>query len=267
MRALDDAVAPADAAVMSEIQRFQSFDGAAIAWRALGEGRPVLLLHGFLASAESNWFLPGIARTLADAGHKVIAPDLRGHGASDAPVDTAAWPADVLARDQLALIEHLGLTQYDLVGYSLGARTAVRMMTRGARPQRLVLAGMGAEGLMAAGERAAMFEDAIRHGDQARDPRAGRRVRAMMAAGGLKPEAMLGVLNAFVPTSAQAIATIAAPTLVIAGQRDNDNGSVEALADLLPAGRAARTPGDHISAVMEPALAQAIVGFLARVPD
>ncbi|EJL37028.1 lysophospholipase [Caulobacter sp. AP07] len=251
---------------MSDLHRFQSFDGVSIGYRTLdgsgGDGWPTLLLHGFLASAEANWFLPGIAAAIAAAGRRVIAPDLRGHGRSDAPTDPAAWPADVLAMDQEALVAHLHLKDYDLVGYSLGARTAVRMLARGARPRRLVLGGMGDSGLMAAGARAAMFEDAIRHGEAARDPRAGRRVQAMMAAGGLKPEAMLGVLGAFVATPAEAIARIDVPTLVVAGQRDDDNGSAEGLAALMPDARATRVPGDHLSAVMEPALATEIVEFL-----
>jgi pimeloyl-ACP methyl ester carboxylesterase len=247
---------------MTDLHRFQSFDGVSIGYRVLGEGWPTLMLHGFLASAEVNWFLPGIAAAVAAAGRRVIAPDLRGHGRSDAPTDPAAWPRDVLAMDQAALIAHLHLSDYDLVGYSLGARTAVRMLARGARPRKLVLAGMGDRGLMEAGARAAMFEDAIRHGDAARDPRAGRRVRAMMAAGGLKAEAMLGVLASFVATSAEEIAAIDVPTLVAAGRRDDDNGSVEALAAMMAAGRAVRVPGDHLSAVMEPALASSITEFL-----
>jgi pimeloyl-ACP methyl ester carboxylesterase len=254
---------------MSDLHRFQSFDGVSIGYRTLGgsagEGWPTVLLHGFLASAEANWFLPGIAAALAAAGRRVIAPDLRGHGRSDAPADPAAWPSDVLAADQEALVAHLHLQDYDLVGYSLGARTAVRMLARGAKPRRLVLGGMGGmgdSGLMAAGARAAMFEDAIRHGEAARDPRAGRRVQAMMAAGGLKPQAMLGVLSSFVATSAEEIARIDVPTLVVAGVRDDDNGAIEALAAMMPDARAVRVPGDHLSAVMEPALAGEIVGFL-----
>ena len=247
---------------MSDLHRFQSFDGVSIGYRTLGEGWPTLLLHGFLASAEANWFLPGIAAAIAAAGRRVIVPDLRGHGRSDAPTDPAAWPRDVLAMDQEALIAHLNLKDYDLVGYSLGARTAVRMLVRGAGPRKLVLGGMGDSGLMAAGARAAMFEDSIRYGDAAQDPRAGRRVHAMMAAGGLKPEAMLGVLASFVATSADEIAAIDVPALVVAGQRDDDNGSVEGLAGMMADARAARVPGDHLSAVMEPGLAEAIVGFL-----
>jgi pimeloyl-ACP methyl ester carboxylesterase len=251
---------------MADLHRFQSFDGVSIGYRTLGgpggEGWPTLMLHGFLASGETNWFLPGIAAAVAATGRKVIAPDLRGHGRSDAPTDPAAWPRDVLAMDQEALIAHLHLSDYDLVGYSLGARTAVRMLARGARPRKLVLGGMGDSGLMAAGARAAMFEDSIRHGEAAQDPRAGRRVHAMMAAGGLKPEAMLGVLTSFVATSAADIAGINVPTLVVAGARDDDNGSVEGLAGMMPDARGARVPGDHLSAVMEPALAEEIVKFL-----
>ena len=251
---------------MSDLHRFQSFDGVSIAYRTLdgsgGDGWPILLLHGFLASAETNWFLPGIAAAIAATGRKVIAPDLRGHGRSDAPTDPAAWPRDVLAMDQEALVAHLHLTDYDLVGYSLGARTAVRMVVRGARPRKLVLGGMGLSGLTAAGARAAMFEDSIRHGEAAQDPRAGRRVHAMIAAGGLKAAAMLGVLGAFAPTPPEDLERIDIPTLVVAGVRDDDNGSVEGLAALMPDAEGARVPGDHLTAVMEPALTNEIVGFL-----
>jgi pimeloyl-ACP methyl ester carboxylesterase len=245
-------------------ERFKSTGGVEIAYRAAGEGRPALMLHGFLASAELNWIGPGIADKVVAAGFRVIAPDLRGHGGSDAPVDRASWPMDVLADDQLALIDHLGLTDYDLVGYSLGARTAARMMVRGARPRRAVLGGMGASGIMEAGARAAMFEDCIRNGEHAQDPQAGRRVQFMIRQSGLKPEAMLGVLASFAPTSEADLRNIPTPTLVACGQNDQDNGSPEDLAALLQRGEALRIPGDHLSAVAEPKLAEAIVGFLGR---
>lgn len=247
---------------MSARLTFPSFDGREIAVHTLGEGRPTVLLHGFLASAQLNWFAPGIAQTVVDAGRRVIAPDLRGHGESAAPGEPEAWPADVLARDQLALIAHLDLTDYDLVGYSLGARTAVRAMVNGLTPARVVLGGMGESGVCEAGARAAMFEDSIRHGEAARDPRAGKYIRRIMAERGLSADAMLGVIASFAPTSVEELGRLQAPTLVVSGNEDEDNGSAEDLAARLPHGTALRIPGDHLTAVAEPALARAIVAFL-----
>jgi len=241
---------------------FASFDDAPIAVHELGEGRPTLMLHGFIANAELNWVLPGIAAKVAAAGRRVIMPDLRGHGASAAPTDAAAWGPDILAKDQEALIAHLGLTDYDLVGYSLGARTAVRMLVRGARPGRVTLGGMGDSGIMQAGARAAMFEDSIRNGEAAADPRAGKVIQARIRQGGFKPDALLGVLASFVPTTEADLAALDLPILAVCGENDADNGSPERLAALLPRGEAARVPGDHLSAVGEPALAEAIVRFL-----
>ncbi|MFO1013210.1 MAG: alpha/beta fold hydrolase [Caulobacteraceae bacterium] len=242
---------------------YASFDGARIALHTLGDGRPTIMLHGFLANAQSNWFGPGIAQLLAAEGRQVIAPDLRGHGQSAAlPASSHDWPGDVLVDDQLCLIERLGLADYDLVGYSLGARTAARMMVRGARPARCVLGGMGASGILEAGDRADMFEDAIRNGENAKDPRAGRRIQRMLTEGGLSAEAMLGVIASFVPTTWADLAGIPVPTLVVSGLDDHDNGSPEDLARVLPRGAVVRVSGNHLSAVTDPALARAIADFL-----
>ena len=246
--------------------RFDSFDGVGLSYQMMGVGRTVVLLHGFLSDATKNWITPGVASRLVEAGFRVVAPDLRGHGASDAPSDPALWPADVLVDDQVALLAHVGLTDYDLAGYSLGARTAARLMVRGATPRRAILGGMGASGVTQAGGRAAMFEDAIRHGEAGKDPRAGRRVQALLKQGGLNPEAMLGVLSSFVGTHPWELASIATPTLVVAGRDDQDNGSAQALAAMMGDAHALQIPGDHISAVSEPELSRTIVQFLTA-PD
>jgi pimeloyl-ACP methyl ester carboxylesterase len=243
-------------------RQFDSFDGQSIAYQVLGRGRPTLMIHGFLADAELNWFRPGLAAAVSALGRQVIAPDLRGHGRSAAPEDPESWPADVLVKDQEALIATLGLTDYDLVGYSLGARTSARLMVRGARPAKAVLGGMGQSGIMQAGDRAAMFEDAIRHGAEAADPRSGRAVQAMMAQRGLKPQAMLGVLASFVTTTAEDLESIPVPTLVVSGADDHDNGSAVDLAARLPRGQARIVRGDHLSAVGDPSFAEALTQFL-----
>jgi pimeloyl-ACP methyl ester carboxylesterase len=131
-----------------KVEHFTARDGTRLAWRELGEGRPLLLIHGYFSNAWTNWIRYGHAETIAAHGIRVIMPDLRGHGDSDKPHDPAAYPPDILADDGLALVDHLGLADYDLAGYSLGGRTSVRMLAKGARPRRAVLTGMGLDGIL-----------------------------------------------------------------------------------------------------------------------
>src|SRR3954470_4052315 len=119
---------------MATTHSFDAPDGVRLAWHEVGEGPPVLLLHGLFSNAETNWIRFGHAAAIAGRGFRVIMPDLRAHGDSAKPHDAGAYPPDVLAHDGLALIAHLGLTDYDLGGYSLGARTSVRMAIMGAVP-------------------------------------------------------------------------------------------------------------------------------------
>lgn len=244
--------------------RFASFDGARLSYRIEGQGRPVVMLHGFLANSRFNWIEPGLAKAIADAGFAAIMLDLRGHGASDASQDPAAYPSDVLARDVEALLQRLALTDYDLVGYSLGARTAVRVLVRGAQPRRCVLGGMGDSGILGSAARAAFFAEAISKGDASQHPQAAKIIHAMIARGKLNPKAMLNVLNAQVQTTPAELARIETPILVVSGSEDNDNGEAEGLAKLLKNAVAQRVPGNHLSAVQAPELAQAITAFLKR---
>ncbi|MVV70791.1 alpha/beta fold hydrolase, partial [Escherichia coli] len=93
-----------------EPQFFESIDGARLAWRELGEGRPVVLIHGYFSDATTNWIKYGHAEKIAAVGFRVIMPDLRGHGSSAKPHDAASYPPDVLMQDGKALVAHLGLT-------------------------------------------------------------------------------------------------------------------------------------------------------------
>ena len=126
---------------------FPGFGGTRLALHRMGEGRPLVMLHGLFSSAEMNWIKWGHAERLANAGFECLMADLRAHGQSDAPHDPAAYPDDVLARDLSALVGYLGLDDFDLCGFSLGARTSVRGVIAGLKPRRLVLGGMGLEGL------------------------------------------------------------------------------------------------------------------------
>ena len=91
-----------------------------------GEGPPVLLLHGY-PQTHLMWhhLAPELART-----HTVVAPDLRGYGASAKPVssaDHATYSKRAMAADQVGLMRELGFDRFDVVGHDRGARVTHRM--------------------------------------------------------------------------------------------------------------------------------------------
>ena len=247
-----------------QTQRFESFDGTTLAWREMGEGRPVVLIHGYFSDADTNWIKYGTAAKLVNAGFRVIMPDLRAHGDSAKPHDAAAYPRDALAQDAEALIAHLGLTDYDLGGYSLGARTVVRVLARGIAPapRRLIVSGMGLEGLLDTGKRAAHFRHVLTNLGKHERGSGAWMAEAFLKTTGGDPAALLRVLDTFVDTSRAEVAAITQPTLVLAGIDDDDNGSHEELAALLPAATLREIPGNHMSAVTRAELGEAIVSFL-----
>jgi pimeloyl-ACP methyl ester carboxylesterase len=245
---------------------FAAADGVDLVWRETGEGRPVLLLHGLFSDADTNWIRFGHAAEIASRGFRVIMPDLRGHGLSDAPHAPAAYPRDILARDGLELIAHLGLRDYDLGGYSLGGRTAVRMVVGGARPRRLVVSGMGLDGLLDTGSRSAHFKAVLEGLGRHERGSPEWMAEAFLKTTGGDPEALLPLLDSFVETKEAELDAIAMPTLVLSGADDHDNGSAAALAERLPRARYVEVPGNHMSAVTRPELGRALADFLAIDP-
>src|SRR5262245_31790444 len=128
------------------MKSFESADGLRIAYYEWGEGSgvPVVLQHGFSASALSNWEQTGVVAALVEAGRRVIAVDARGHGASDKPYDPAFYGEQKMADDISALLTLLGAEQLDLAGYSMGGIVALIVAANDARVRRLVTGGIGA---------------------------------------------------------------------------------------------------------------------------
>jgi pimeloyl-ACP methyl ester carboxylesterase len=244
------------------VRYFQGRDGAQLAYREMGEGRPVVLIHGFFSTAFVNWVRYGHAAQIAALGYRVVMPDLRGHGDSAKPHDASAYPRDVLADDGFALIEHLGLTDYDLGGYSLGGRTTIRMLARGARPGRAIVAGAGWEGIVNTGGRGARFRHILTNLGTFERGSEEWMAEAFLKTVGGDPVAMLHVLDTFVDTPRENLERIETPTLVLMGSDDHDTGSGEDLAAALPHGQYAVMPGNHMSAVTKPQLGAAIGDFL-----
>ncbi|MGB6454111.1 MAG: alpha/beta fold hydrolase [Streptosporangiaceae bacterium] len=246
--------------------RFAGRDGVVLACRETGIGRPLILLHGFTGSG-SHMLDHGPARALAQQGHRVIAPDFRGHGHSANPEDPAAYPPDVLADDGLALVDHLGLNdgEYDLGGYSLGARIVVRMLVRGAKPGRAIVAGQGlakVSGPQGGGLNYRVLT-ALAAGVAIEPESPDAPLAHWIANVGTDPGALLNVLNSLVPTPEDALRQITIPTLVAIGDED-ERSDADKLAALLPAARFVRVPGDHGSAFAAHELATALAAFLAE---
>jgi pimeloyl-ACP methyl ester carboxylesterase len=164
-------------------------------------------------------------------------------------------------------VEHLGLGDgdYDLGGYSLGARIVVRMLARGAKPGRAIVAGQGlakVSGPQGGGPNHRVL-CAIVNGVAIEPDSADAPFAHWIAKLGADPQALLHVMNSLVPTPEEALHQITIPTLVAIGDRD-ERADADALAALLPNARFVRVPGDHGSALAAPELAEAVNAFLAE---
>ena len=257
-----ESMASTDAPTDIPVRTFRARDGVQLAYRELGEGRPLILVHGYFSTAVVNWVRFGHAAVIAARGRRVIMPDLRGHGDSEKPHTADAYPPDVLADDGFALIHHLGLVDYDLGGYSLGGRITVRMLVRGATPGRAIVAGMGLDGIVNPGGRSAFFQRILTQPGTFERGSLEWMSEAFLKTVGGDPAALVHLLATFVGTPTGDITRIRTPTLVLTGADDHDNGSAEELAALLPNGKYVPVPGNHMSAVTRPELGAAVGDFL-----
>ncbi|HEY6917551.1 MAG TPA: alpha/beta hydrolase, partial [Allosphingosinicella sp.] len=104
------------------MQQFIASDGARITYRDQGEGRPILLLHGLMATGGFFRHQMELARDF-----RLISVDLRGHGASEAGEDCPT--VGRLAADISALITALNLTDAVGIGWSMGASVLFDLLT------------------------------------------------------------------------------------------------------------------------------------------
>lgn len=118
-------------------------DGVRIHYAELGQGTPVVLIHGYTANAEGKWFKPGIAAALAEA-NRVVAIDARGHGQSEKPHDPLKYGPQ-MAEDVVELMDHLGIERAHIHGYSMGGSILTQILAR--HPERVVTAIYGGSGV------------------------------------------------------------------------------------------------------------------------
>jgi pimeloyl-ACP methyl ester carboxylesterase len=238
-------------------------DRVRLAYHELGQGRPVVLLHGLFSDAEMNWIKFGHAERIAREGFRVIMPDLRAHGQSDRPHGQQFYPKGILARDLRELIATLGLSEFDLGGFSLGARTTVEGVGEGLRPRRAILGGAGLDGLRHWKRRKTFFLDAIAMFDKVQRGDPHWLSIQFMKSQKVDRTAAAQLLESFEDAFMSWLEAFTMPTLVVCGDQDDDNGSAEELANVLPNAVFEEVPGTHMSSVTKPQLGEAIAAFLA----
>ncbi len=137
--------------------QFFNSNGVRIRYIEQGSGEPVVLIHGYMGTAEANWVAPGVFQQLAK-NYRVIALDCRGHGKSDKPHDVKQYGRE-MALDIVRLLDHLKIQKAHIVGYSMGGGITAKLLTM--KPERFLTATLGGSG-----GRLAYTEDEIKRREQ-----------------------------------------------------------------------------------------------------
>ena len=190
-------------------------------------------------------------------------PDLRAHGQSGKPHSERYYPKGILARDLRELIGHLALTEFDLGGFSLGSRTTVEGVGEGLKPRKAILGGAGLEGLRNWKRRKTFFLDAIAGFDTVERGDPHWLSIQFMKSQKVDRVAAAQLLESFEDAFMNWLQAFTMPTLVVCGDQDDDNGSAEELANILPNATFREVPGTHMSSVTKPELGEAIARFLS----
>jgi pimeloyl-ACP methyl ester carboxylesterase len=260
-----------------------SFDsnGVTIRFITKGQGQPVVLVHGFTASAETNWVMPGIFEGLAK-DFRVIALDNRGHGKSGKPHEPAVY-GDEMARDVIRLLDHLKIDQAHVVGYSMGGFITMRLLALA--PGRFASAVIGGAGWRPPGGTDPLMEELA--GSLERGEGIGPLMRALQPPGQpAPPPEQLSMMNQMVMATNDPLALAAAirgmaqlgvteevlrknsvPALAVVGSLDPLKAGVDAMTGVMTELQVKVIDGaDHMTALLSPQfsaqLLDAIRGFL-----
>jgi non-heme chloroperoxidase len=245
-------------------------DGIRLYYEEQGSGAPVVLLHGFTTSLDGNWRRRGWIDLLAAHGFRTAALDFPSHGRSDRVYDADRCTTEQLARDVVALLDHLDMPTASIVGFSMGAGVAFQVaLDRPDRVAKLVAGGIGDPALnrlhdpREIGELITAFE--AESADQVIAPNA-KRIRRNADLAGNQPEALLPYLrHGGWPGGLADTRPTDTPVLLIVAKRDEYMAGTDALrAWLPPAATAVEAEGrTHHDVLDDESVKQAVVAFLA----
>ena len=228
---------------------------------------PMLLVHGFASNHAVNWSNTLWTQTLARDGRRVVALDNRGHGESEKFYDPKAYSLIEMGRDVLDLMDHLGIAQADVMGYSMGARiTSFLAANHPGRLRSAIFGGLGMRLLMSDPHyltiAAAMEAPSLA---ELTDPMQ-RTFRAFAE----QTKSDLAALAACMRGTRELLtagdaAAIRVPVLVAAGTNDPLARDYRDLAELIPGAEILEIPGrDHNLAVGDKVSKQGVLDFRRR---
>jgi pimeloyl-ACP methyl ester carboxylesterase len=258
--------------------------GVPIYYEVIGEGTPILLVHGFINSFESNLGQTGWVDFLLAQGHQVVGLDCRGHGLSGKPHDPSAYDGNRFADDVIAVMDAVGLERTDLMGYSMGGQIAINLLAR--RPERFTSVVAGGAGLRYAHldprrDQAATIE-ALETDDVSSITNPGALfMRQMAESRSIDPnslaardndlKALAAVLRSSDPVRyaskpaehTDALRRVQTLVLAVVGDKDTNLSEAQLLIDTVPFGELVLLPGeDHLSAVSSQKYKEAVASFL-----
>jgi len=243
------------------LDTFSSFDNTSIAYKDEGNGKVVILIHGFISNG-SSWYDTVVKKTLVDVGYRVIIPDMRGNGHSEKPQHATAYKNNAEVKDIIALVDYLKIDDYIAIGYSRGSIILAELLTQDNRITQAVLGGMGLDFSNPNWDRRIIFADAFSGRKPLNDMTKGAVNYAKSINADLK---ILGLLQDYQPsTSVDRLKQITTKTLVVAGDQDKDNGNPEALKNAMGNAILVIVPGDHNTTYREDAFAKAVLQFILK---
>ncbi|WP_417689989.1 alpha/beta fold hydrolase [Roseibium sp.] len=240
-------------------------DGIEISYLDEGEGEPILLIHGFASNKSINWVNPGWVDLLVKDGRRVIALDNRGHGESSKFYDPDAYGAPVMAEDARRLLDHLGLDEVDVMGYSMGARiSAFLALNHPQRVRRVIFGGLGYGMVSGVGDPEPIASALEAERLQDVSDRTGRAFRAFAEQTKSDRLALAACMRSSrQKISEEDVSRIEVPALVAVGTKDDIAGSPQKLAGLMEDARVLEIPGrDHMVAVGDKVYKQGVLDFL-----
>lgn len=247
--------------------KVESFDGTDLSYDVDGDGPVVLLLHGYATDAYINWVRPGVVDRLNSAGFRTIALDQRGHGMSDKPHDPGAYAEGAMIRDAQAVLDHGGVEKCAVVGYSMGALNALRMITEGeTRVRAAVLGGIGGASIELR-EGAEAIADAMETQDKSTITHPIAKSFRDFAELTRADRVALAALQRRPREEFKDIGSIEVPVLVLTGDNDPMIGDPAGLAAQIPGAKGAVVGGSHLNVVNNPEFHNELIAFLEQHRD